>query len=175
MSTLIIPRPSADEHAPYYSKYIERVPEGDLVALLRDQMVETSALLRGLPADRADHAYAPGKWTVKQVVGHVTDTERIMAYRALRIARSDSTDLPGFDENHYVANANFADRSLGDLLEELQVVRSSTIHLAKNLDPSVLTHRGSANGAAVSVRALLYIIGGHERHHVGLLRERYLA
>ncbi|HEX3868748.1 MAG TPA: DinB family protein, partial [Gemmatimonadaceae bacterium] len=167
-------RPAADEHDPYYTKYIERVPDGDLVAIFRDQLVDTSALLRSVPAERANFAYAPGKWSVKQVVGHVADTERVMAYRALRFARNDSTELAGFDENAFVRNGNFADRTLGGLVEELQVVRSATIHLAKHLDVESLERRGSANGSPVSVRALLYIIAGHERHHALLLRERYL-
>src|SRR5438046_161494 len=147
MTTVLIPRPKADEHDPYYSKYIDRVPEGDLVSTLRDQLIETSALLRTVSTERADYAYAPGKWTVKQVVGHVTDAERIFAYRALRIARKDTTDLPGFDENAFVDNANFPERSLSDLIDELQVVRSGTLHLAKHLDDETLARKGKANGA----------------------------
>src|SRR5881392_2902635 len=122
-----IPRPRTDEHAPYYSRYIELVPEGDLVSMLRDQVEETVSLLRGLSPEKADYAYGPGKWTVKEVIGHLIDGERIFAYRALRFARKDPTDLPGFDENAYVANANFNRRTLADLLEEFQVVRASTI------------------------------------------------
>src|SRR5437879_7064706 len=132
-SSNTIPRPQADEHNPYYRKYIDQVPDGDLVSMLREQAMDTVALLRGLSDDRANYAYAPGKWTVKEVVGHLMDTERVMAYRALTIARNDTTNLPGFDENAWVPAANFGARSLGDLLEEFQVVRASTIHLAKHL------------------------------------------
>lgn len=172
-TTQTIARPNADEHAPYYAKYIAQVPDGDLISMLREQLMDTVGLLSNV-GDRADYAYAPGKWSVKEVIGHISDVERVMSYRALRIARGDTTNLPGFDENAFVANANFARRTVADLLEELQVVRAATIHLAKHLDAAALARRGSANGAAVSARALLYIIAGHERHHVTLLRDRYL-
>ena len=175
MSESPIARPQPSEHAEYYGRYIQRVPDGDVVSLLREQLMETVALLRDVSAEREDHAYGPGKWSIKQVVGHMIDTERVMAYRALRFARNDKTELPGFDENVFVANANFTSRTLGDLLEELQVVRASTIQFAKHLDDEALTRRGSANGQEVTVRALIYIIAGHERHHAAILRERYLG
>jgi uncharacterized damage-inducible protein DinB len=166
--------PKADEHAPYYSRYIERVPNGDLLTVLRDQSMETVALLRDLSPERANYAYAPGKWTVKEVVGHIIDAERIFGYRALRFARGDTTELAGFEQDPYVPAGNFGQRSLGDLLEELQVVRAATIHLVRHANDEVLARRGIASGKEVTVRALFYIIAGHERHHVGLLRERYL-
>ena len=175
MSSSPIARPQPSEHAEYYGRYIQRVPDGDVVSLLREQLMETVALLRDVSGEREDHAYGPGKWSIKQVVGHMIDTERVMAYRALRFARNDKTELPGFDENSFVANANFPSRTLGDLLEELQVVRASTIQFAKHLDGEALTRRGSANGQEVTVRALIYIIAGHERHHAAILRERYLG
>lgn len=172
MSTVTIARPAADEHSAYYGKYVERVPDGDLVSLLREQIVETAALLRR-SRDRADFAYAPGKWTLKQVVGHLADVERVMAYRALWIARNDTTPLPGFDENAWVDNAKFGARSLDDLVEEFEVLRASTVQLASHLDAEELARRGSSSGNPMSVRALFYIIAGHERHHVALFRERY--
>jgi hypothetical protein len=167
-------RPAADEHNPYYAKYIALVPDDDLdvVHHLADQHHDTVGILRKAKA-KGDHAYAPGKWTVKEVVGHVCDTERIMAYRALRFSRGDQTDLPGFDENDYVASSNFASRTMDDLLEELWSVRAATLSLAKHLREDVLSRRGKANGDAVSVRALLYIIAGHERHHLAILQDRY--
>jgi len=168
-----IPRPNPDEHIAYYGKYVALVPDGDLVAQLGSEIGNTVALVRRTPADRADFAYAPGKWTVKEVVGHLADTERVMAGRALWFARGDATPLPGFDENAWVPSGNFAHRSLADLADEFQAVRSATVAFARGLDPDVLTRRGTANGAELSVRALLYIIAGHERHHVGLLKERY--
>jgi hypothetical protein len=168
-----IARPQADEHLPYYSKYIDRVPDGDLVAMLREQLMDTVALLRKVPKDREDYAYGPGKWTIKEVVGHVIDTERVMAYRALSVGRNDPVNLPSFDENAWVPAANFGRLSLAELVEELEVVRAATIQLAKHLDPKALVNRGTANGAVVTPRALFYIIAGHERHHVALFRERY--
>jgi len=167
-------RPKSDEHNPYYSKYIALVPEDNLTIAghLADQHHETIDVLRKAKA-KADYAYAPGKWTVKEVIGHLCDSERIFAYRALRIGRSDTTDLPGFDENAFVANANFKSRTMEDLLEEMWAVRAATLSLAKHLPESSMTNRGSANGSPISVRALLYIIAGHERHHLGILKERY--
>src|ERR1043166_3155024 len=131
---MTIVRPGAEEHAPFYGKYIALVPEGDLLSALQEQNVETVRLLRAAPSAKADFAYAPGKWTVKEVIGHLIDAERVFAYRALRFARSDATDLPGFDENTYVPAGQFGRRTLGDLLDEFEVVRASSVHLAKHLD-----------------------------------------
>jgi uncharacterized damage-inducible protein DinB len=175
MSTAPIARPQADEHAEYYGRYIAKVPEGDLIAQLQQQSAETVKLLEGLSPEQANYAYGPGKWTVKQVVGHMIDAERVFGYRAMRFSRNDATELPGFDENSYVENANFSQRTLADLLDEFQGVRASTIHFARNLDDEALLRRGRASNTLVSVRALLYIIAGHERHHAALLRERYLS
>jgi hypothetical protein len=174
-STITIPRPQADEHLEYYSRYITRVPDGDLIAMLREQVIDTVALLRGLSEEQGNYAYAPGKWTIKEVVGHMADTERVMAARALWFARAPGAELPGFDENAWTPAGNFNVRRVGDLLEELEVVRAATVQFARHLDERTLKQRGKANGADISVRALLYIIAGHERHHVELLRERYLA
>jgi hypothetical protein len=149
------------------------VPDGDLVVMLREQLMDTVALLQAVPKDREDFAYAPGEWTIKEVVGHMIDTERVMGYRALSIGRGDPANLPGFDENAWVPAANFSRRTLAELLEEFQIVRAATIHLAKSLDDAALMRRGEANSAAVTPRALFYIIAGHERHHVALFRERY--
>lgn len=167
-------RPQSDEHSPYYAKYIALVPDDDLsiAGHLADQHHETIDVLRKAKA-KGDYAYAADKWTVKEVIGHLCDAERVFAYRALRFARGDSTELPGFDENAYVAQSNFRSRTMEDLLEELFAVRAATLSLAKHLPESALARRGSANGAPVSVRALLYIIAGHERHHLAVLRERY--
>jgi hypothetical protein len=167
-----ISRPAADEHAAYYASYIALVPPGDLLTLLRDQGAETQAVVERNP-DKGDFAYAPGKWTVKEVIGHLADAERVFTYRAVRFARGDATDLPGFDENAYVAGGHFGERSLADLLAEYAAIRASTLALASGLSGEALLRRGTANHNPVSVRALLYICAGHERHHVGLLRDRY--
>jgi uncharacterized damage-inducible protein DinB len=169
-----IARPLADEYIPYYGKYISLVPEGDLVETLRKQIAETLSLLRTIPEERASHRYAAGKWSIKEVVGHMADVERIMAYRALRIARADATPLPGFDENAYVPAANFDARPLASLAHEFGEVRRATIAFFETVDPDAAARRGWANNNEISARALAYIIAGHERHHVGILRERYL-
>jgi uncharacterized damage-inducible protein DinB len=168
-----IQRPGADEHPPYYSGYIALVPDGPLVDLLFDQQLESLRLLRSVDDQRGLHAYAPGKWTIKQVIGHVCDAERIFTYRALRFARGDEQPLTGFDENSYVPAGRFNDRRMNDLLNEFQAIRAATIHLFRHLDEEELSRRGVANGNPITVRALGYIVAGHERHHVKLLRERY--
>jgi uncharacterized damage-inducible protein DinB len=175
MIATTIERPRADEHVEYFGRYISKVPDNvDLISLLREQAMETVSLLNGLTPAQADFAYAPGKWTIKQVIGHIVDAERVFVYRAMCFARQDQTALPSFDENAYVDNANFHERTLTDLLEEFQVVRSATIHFAKSLDAESLARVGIASKNPISVRALLYIVAGHERHHVELFRERYL-
>ncbi|HET7296801.1 MAG TPA: DinB family protein [Gemmatimonadales bacterium] len=168
-----IPRPAAVEYAPYYGRYIDKVPEGDLLGTLEDQARETQTLLAGLSDAKALHRYAPGKWSVKEVIGHVTDAERVFCYRALRFARADSTPLPGFDENAWVPPGNFDARALKDLAAELDAVRRATIALFRGLDPAALARGGTASDNPVSVRAIAWIIAGHERHHVALLHERY--
>jgi hypothetical protein len=168
-------RPAPGEYNEYYGKYISRVPTGDISALLRDQIGDTRALLASVKPGEADCGYAPGKWTIKEVVGHLCDTERIMSYRALRIARGDKIDLHGFDENEYVPAGSFGDRDLASLTEELTTVRNATIALLRGLPHEAWPRRGSANGSEVSVRALASIIAGHELHHRELLETRYLG
>ena len=142
--------------------------------MLESQFTDTLALLRRVHARREDFAYADGKWTVKEVVGHLSDGERVFAYRALRFARNDATELAGFDENAWVANANFGRSAARRSRRRVHRGRSSgTIRLAKSLNADELARRGVANGQGISVRALFYIIAGHERHHVDLFRERY--
>jgi hypothetical protein len=173
-TTAPIARPQSNEYVPYYGKYISLVPDGDLVDTLRTQIAETISLLRTIPEDRASYRYAPGKWSIKEVVGHMADVERVMTYRALRIARADATPLAGFDENAYVPAANFEARSLASLTHELAEVRRATVAFFETLDPDAAARRGSANNNEISARALAYIVAGHERHHVGILKERYL-
>jgi hypothetical protein len=168
-------RPAPGEYDEYYGKYIARVPTGDISVILRDQLEDTRAVLRSVPPGGGDRGYGPGKWTIKEVVGHLCDTERVMSYRALRIARSDRTELAGFDENTYVPAGSFGERDLGGLVEELATVRAATIALFRGLPHEAWPRRGSANGAEVSVRALAAIIAGHELHHRNLLETRYLG
>jgi hypothetical protein len=173
MSTRTVGRPEADEIPSHYVGYIKRVPERDPVIVCAAQIEETATLLRGLSEDDARYRYGRGKWSVKEVVGHLADVERIMAYRALRIARGDTTPLPSFDENAYVPLANFDNRSLADLVGELRTVRAATLALLRTFDSDAWRRRGTASGKPVSVRALAFMIPGHERHHVEILRTRY--
>lgn len=170
----MIPRPDASEHLPYYSRYIDLVPDGDLLQTLRAQLDDTLALVRGLDEEQGGHRYAPEKWSIRDVLQHVIDTERIFAYRATRIARGDTTPIEGFDENTYAAAANADRRTLANLADEWEHVRHGNLLFLASLDDEVLARRGTANNAEVSVRALAWIMAGHERHHVALLRERYL-
>ena len=174
MTAALATRPASTEYAPYYDRYIARVPEGDVTATLEAQLAETLALLRTIPEERGTHRYGPDKWSIKEVVGHLADSERIFAYRALRVARGDATPLPGFDENAYVRGARFDAIPLADLAAELEAVRRATLALLRGLDDEALGRRGVANDQEITPRALAYIIAGHERHHVGILRERYL-
>lgn len=169
-------RPDADEYAPYYARYIERVPNGDIARTLEDSARETAALLgTDLARARGDRAYAEGKWTVKEVVGHVTDAERVFAHRMLRFGRGDATPLPSFDENAYTPAGGFGERPLEALVEEFLAVRNATLHLIRGLPEAAWTRRGAASGHDVSVRALAHIIAGHELHHRVILEQRYLA
>ena len=173
MNTRIVGRPEPDEIPSHYAGYIERVPEVDPVMVCASQIEETAALLRGVSETDAMYRYARGKWSIKEVVGHLADTERIMSYRALRIARGDTTPLPSFDENAYVPTARFDGRSLADLMGELRTVRAATLALLRTFDADAWRRRGTASGKPVSVRALGFMIPGHERHHVEILRTRY--
>ena len=170
----MIPRPARDEYAPFYHTYVGAVPDGDLLGMLDESLQETLGLLGGIGEGGGGRRYAEGKWSVREVVGHMADTERVMAYRALRIARGDRTPLPGFDENAFVAAAGFDRRTLADLSDELAAVRAATLHLFRPLDEEALARRGTASGSEVTVRALAWIVAGHEMHHRRILRERYL-
>src|SRR5215510_696197 len=170
----IMNKPDSTEYAPYFEKYISLVPDGEIVVTLGLQIESTLSLIRGLSAAQGDLRYAPGKWSVKEVIGHLIDAERIFAYRALRFARNDATPLPGFDENSFVADAGFGSRSLADLAEEFEHVRKSNLYMFKHLDGDSWLRRGAANNNEASVGALAYIIAGHELHHVGILRSHYL-
>jgi len=170
-----IARPAEDEYAPYYGRYISRVPEGDVLELLATQIGDTRALIRSIPESRGDHRYAPGKWSIKEVVGHLTDSERVFAYRALSIGRDDKTPLPGFEQDDYVASANFNERTLSSLLEEFTAVRQATVQLFKNFADKEWQRRGTANGQEITPLSLGYIVAGHELHHMDVLRTRYLS
>ncbi len=169
----ILARPTAGEFDSYYSGYIAKAPEGDMIAHLTQQMAEAARLLGDLSDEVGLRRYAPGKWSVKEVLGHLIDTERVMAYRMLRIARGDATPLPGFDQDTFVPAGAFDRRAMEDLIEEYASVREATIRLLGGLDGASLERRGVANGCPVSARAIAFIIAGHELHHLGVLRDRY--
>jgi hypothetical protein len=166
-------RPQAEEFPLFYKGYVDTVSD-DVLAELEQQSDTFAALLGNVPQDKASFAYAEGKWTIKELAGHVIDTERIMAYRALRIARNDATPLPGFDENDYVSNAHFADRSLGSLAEEFAALRKANMYLIRSLNGTEIDRSGISNEKPISVRALIYIMAGHVNHHSAILKQRYL-
>jgi uncharacterized damage-inducible protein DinB len=174
-STFTIARPQPGEYAPYYDRYISLIQGEEILATLDQQRKETMLLLCGRDEEDGNFRYAPGKWTAKEVLGHVCDTERIFAYRALRIARADATPLEGFEQDDYVRNGAFANLSLADLIEEFIAVRRATLSLLRTLDEASWVRRGIANKNEVSVRALAYIIAGHEVHHRRILEEKYFA
>jgi len=174
MASDTIGRPSPGEYAPYYAQYVDLVPDGDVVDLLRRQVDDTARLVGSLNDRDAEFRYADGKWSVKEVIGHIVDTERIMVYRALCFARGEPADLPAFDENEYVRRSKFTSRRLADLIAELRAVRASTLPFFAALDAEELERKGTAKNRPYSVRALEYIVAGHERHHVTVLAERYL-
>ena len=166
--------PAAEEYGSGYAGYVARVPEGvDILDLLARQRADTLERFCVVPEARGAHRYAPGKWSVKEVVVHLSDTERIMAYRALRVARGDATPLPGFDENSYAPQSGADAQPLAALVTELAEVRQATLSLFRHLPPEAWTRRGTASGHPVSGRALSWIIAGHQRHHLGTLEERY--
>ncbi|MDX1807462.1 MAG: DinB family protein [Paenisporosarcina sp.] len=167
-------RPVSGDYPVYYANYINLVDEGPLTGILFKQLEETTALISNVSKKQGDYRYAIGKWTLKEVIGHITDTERIMAYRLLRFARGDQTALAGYEDERYVKEAEFHSRSLKNLLEEFSAVRHSTISLIKNLPEDSSAKKGIANNGEISVAALAYIIAGHELHHRKMIEEKYL-
>ena len=169
----IAQRPAPGDYADYYEKYISLVPGSDILSALEAQRLQTIQLFAARSERDGNFRYAPDKWSVKEVLGHVCDTERIFAYRALRIARGDQTPMEGFEQDDYVRNAPFAQNRLADLAEEFHFVRGATIDLFRGLAPDAWQRRGVANKNEVSARALAFIIAGHELHHRRILEERY--
>ena len=167
-------KPRSDEYAAYYQKYVALLPDADVVATLRQQLDSTLQLLGSIEETQAASRYAPDKWSIKELVGHLIDTERVFAYRAMRFARNDQTPVSGFEQDDYVLNGDFDSRKLADLADEFEHLRRSNIHFFQALGEKAWDRRGNANDSEVSVRALAHIIGGHEAHHVNILRTRYL-
>ena len=173
MSNASSHRPGTDEHAPFYASYVAAVPDGDVTVALAAQGEALLTLLKDLGDDRASSAYAEGKWTIKDVILHIVDAERIFMYRVLRMARGDQTPLSSFDENAYAPVAEANARPLDSLLGEFAAVRGATLALLRWMPESAWTRWGTASGKSVSVRALAWIASGHALHHERILRERY--
>lgn len=175
MNAVFARRPTADEHAPGSVLYLNLVPPGDVVAALDQQGRGMVHLLGSLTDDEAGYRYAPDKWSIKGVVGHIADAERVFAYRLLAAARGMEGNIPGYDQAETALQARFDERTLDELIDEFAGVRRATLSLCWPLDEDALSRRVVANGYAVTARALLWSIAGHERHHVRVLRERYLV
>jgi hypothetical protein len=173
MSQYIPGRPETSEHAAYYGKYVQLVPENDIILAMTTQVKETATYLRGLPEPTAQKRYAPGKWSVAEVIGHMSDTERLFAARALHFARNTPGALPSMEPDDWMKVATFGTRPLGDLIAEFESVRQSSMYFFRHLPEDAWTRRGVASSNEVSVRALAYIIVGHERHHLNILKTRY--
>lgn len=166
-------RPTEQEYAPFYAGYVAHVPEDDVLAVLRGQLDDLRAFARAVPADLESFAYAPGKWTVREVAGHLGDAERVFGYRAFRFGRGDQTPLASFDENLYVANGRCGGVPVATLVEELLHLRASNLAVLERLDEAAWGASGTASGKLITVRALAFVMAGHVRHHLRILRERY--
>jgi hypothetical protein len=169
-----VERPGADEYDPAFAGYVARLADGEsVVTVLSDQIDGVSGRFDGIPETRGDYRYAQGKWSIKEVVGHLSDTERVFAYRALRTGRGDSTALPGFDDQSYVSKMCAEARSLADVTEEWTAIRRATLSLFRSFPNEAWDRRGSASGHVISVRALAYVVAGHTRHHLEVIDARY--
>lgn len=170
----IIPKPEGGEYAPYTEMYIGLLPDDGLILKhLRDNLAATTDFIHALPEEKLSYRYAEGKWTIKEILAHIIDDERIYAYRALRFARNDQTELPGFEQDAYALESGANDRTIEDLLNEFATVRNSTIALFDSFDSQALTRSGVASGNVMSVRAAVYHIAGHELRHINIIKERY--
>ncbi len=172
--TLQVGRPAENEYGPYYAGYIRRVPDGDLLAFFARQIDTLRSLLSTLSAEQADFRPGPAEWSIKEVVGHINDTERVFAYRALRISRNDQTPLASFEQDDYVRESNFSERTLSDLLEEFELIRRANILAFNRLSLEASLRCGTASNAPASTRAVLYMMAGHVEHHLESLRQDYL-
>jgi hypothetical protein len=167
-------RPEKTEYAEYFERYISLAAEPDIVSAMRSQIDEVNDLFSQITEEKGSYAYAKGKWTIKELLGHLIDGERIFAYRAFRFSRADQTPLPGFDQNPYIENANYNSIKLADLLDELILLRKANILLLNNLTDEMWSRTGTASDHEISVRALAFIMAGHIQHHIQILKEKYL-
>ncbi len=168
------PRPKKNEYYKYYDGYVSLVSEGDISDILKNQQISTIELLKNIPESKGNYSYAPQKWSLKQVIGHIIDVEWIFTYRALRFARGDKSALAGMDQDEFIAGANFQNRKTSDLIEEYKHLRSANTVLFDSFDEEIFNRTGEASGYSFTVRSILYIIAGHELHHIKVIKERYL-
>ncbi len=168
-------KPLPNEHPAYYKRYIDLISSDDILKELKEQIVNLQVLVSEISFEKENFRYQEGKWTPKEVLGHIIDTERIMAYRALRFARKDKAPLAGFDENSYVEHANFHENSINDLAHSFALMRESHIDMFKYFDEEDLNEMGNANGNEVSVRSILFMIAGHTLHHIHVIKTKYLG
>jgi hypothetical protein len=167
--------PKAEELTSYYQSYLKYIPtNSDLLLLIKEQALSTQQFIVSIPKEKENYAYAEGKWMAKEVIGHLCDTERILSSRAVCFSRNDKTPLPGFDENTYMLNSNYASRSLKNIAEEFAVVRQSSVALFANMNEDMFERKGTANNNSHTVRHMLFFILGHERHHLEVIKEKYL-
>jgi hypothetical protein len=167
-------RPQPTEYDPYYEKYVSLVPEAEIITALEKQTDELSSLFADVSEDKGTFAYAEGKWTVKEVLSHLIDGERMFAYRALRVARGDRTPIEGFEQDGYIENSHANRRPIAELIEEFKLLRAANVMFFSNLEPGDWVRSGIANNVEISVRSLAWIMAGHIRHHIAILQERYL-
>jgi xanthine/CO dehydrogenase XdhC/CoxF family maturation factor len=166
--------PATGTYDPVYGMYLAELPDQDLISILNAQAAALATMIAGMTEAVGVSSYAAGKWTAKQVLGHIVDSERIFAYRALCIARSESQPLPGFDENNYAANSHADQRSLASLGADFAAARAATLALVRSLEPHTLDLPGNANGKRLTPRACLFVLAGHAEHHLKILNQRYL-
>lgn len=167
-------RPTQEEYPEYYNLYLNLVKEGDIIDILEKQSILVQRFIATIPEDKGDSTYGFGKWTIKEVLGHLLDSERILSYRALRIARKDKQPLPGYDQDDYVKNAKYYRRTLKEIADEMLLLRAANLKFFKSFDSEDLIQRGVANDFEFSVRAILYILAGHELYHINFIKDNYL-
>ena len=168
-------RPETSEYAPYYERYISLVADSDIVDVLGSQPTRLQDMLTAMPDEKGEFRYAEGKWSIKELLGHIIDGERMFAYRAFRISRGDETPIEGFEQDGYIEHAHSNDRSFADIFDELSLLRRANLIFIKNLSDAGWLRVGTASDAKVSTRALVYIMAGHVEHHLAILKDRYLV
>ncbi|MEP7147865.1 MAG: DinB family protein [Acidobacteriota bacterium] len=168
-------RPERPEYDPYYERYVSLVADVDIIGRLGAQSTNLQDIVTGLTEEKGAFRYAAGKWSIKELLGHLIDSERMFAYRLLRISRGDETPIEGFEQDGYIENAHSNERSFADLLEEFSLLRRANMIFVKNLDDDAWSRVGTANNVKISVRALVYIMAGHIEHHLAILKELYLV